>query len=96
MLGIEVFKKGQNEIWYNTRNTDKKEYTNSNFIPEFSIDTLEEKARIEGPYHELTKGGNLFSAEILKPEANTPENIQNLVDLMDKYNIGYAKVEIKQ
>ena len=76
--------------------TDKKEYTNSNFIPEFSIDTLEEKARIEGPYHELTKGGNLFSAEILKPEANTPENIQNLVDLMDKYNIGYAKVEIKQ
>ena len=76
--------------------TDKKEYTNSNFIPELSIDTLEEKARIEGPYHELTKGGNLFSAEILKPEANTPENIQNLVDLMDKYNIGYAKVEIKQ
>ena len=76
--------------------TDKKEYTNSNFIPELSIDTLEEKARIEGPYHELAKGGNLFSAEILKPEANTPENIQNLVDLMDKYNIGYAKVEIKQ
>ena len=76
--------------------TDKKEYTNSNFIPEFSVNTLEEKARIEGPYHELTKGGNLFSAEILKPEANTPENIQNLVDLMDKYNIGYAKVEIKQ
>ena len=76
--------------------TDKKEYTNSNFIPNSCEIALEEKAKIEGEYHKLTKGGNLFCAKLEEVEARMPENIQKVVDLMDKYNIGYAKVQIKK
>ena len=76
--------------------TDKKEYTNSNFIPTAYDLSMEEKAKIESEYHELTKGGNLFCAKLEETEAKKPENIEKIVDLMDKYNLGYVSVQIKK
>ena len=75
--------------------TDKKEYTNSNFIPAIYECTLEEKARIEGPYHALTRGGNLFCAKLEESEAKVPENVQKVIDLVDKYDIGYVSIKVK-
>ena len=76
--------------------TDKKEYTNSNFIPIAYDLSIEEKAKIESAYHELTKGGNLFCVKLEEAEAEKPENIEKIVDLMDKYNLGYASIQIKK
>lgn len=75
--------------------TDKSEYTDSFFIPESCKINIEEKARIEGTYHELTKGGNLFCAKLEKEKLQEPENIEKLVELMDTYNIGYLCVQAK-
>lgn len=75
--------------------TDKKEYTNGSFVSNYYENTLEEKAKIEGPYHKLTKGGNIFCAKLEESEAKKSENIQNIVNLMDQYNIGYASIQVK-
>lgn len=76
--------------------TDKERYTNSNFVPTYYEIDLEEKAKIEGEYHKLTKGGNIFCASLEESKAKTPENIEKVIDLMDKYNLGYISIEIKK
>ncbi|MBR1873137.1 MAG: anaerobic ribonucleoside triphosphate reductase [Bacteroidales bacterium] len=72
--------------------TDKDYYTNSNHVPVYYHCTPEHKARIEAPYHELTRGGHIFYVEIDGDATHNPEAIMNIVDLMDKYNIGYGSV----
>ena len=72
--------------------TDKDYYTNSNHVPVNFKCTPEHKARIEGPYHELTKGGHIFYVEMDGDATHNPEAIMQIVDLMDKYNIGYGSV----
>ena len=76
--------------------TDKKEYTNGNSLPVDYKGTLEEKAKIEGPYHKLTKGGNKFEAEMQEQEIQNPENLQELMRLIEKYDIGYANIKVKK
>ncbi|MBP5482997.1 MAG: anaerobic ribonucleoside triphosphate reductase [Bacteroidales bacterium] len=72
--------------------TDKYYYTNSNHVPVYYKCTPEHKARIEAPYHELTRGGHIFYVEIDGDATHNPEAIMRIVDLMDKYNIGYGSV----
>ena len=72
--------------------TDKDYYTNSNHVPVYYKCTPEHKARIEAPYHELTRGGHIFYVEIDGDATHNPEAIMRIVDLMDKYNIGYGSV----
>ena len=72
--------------------TDKDYYTNSNHVPVNFKCTPEHKARIEGPYHELTRGGHIFYVEMDGDATHNPEAIMQIVDLMDKYNIGYGSV----
>ena len=50
------------------------------------------KAEIEAPYHELTRGGHIFYVEIDGDATHNPEAIMDIVDLMDKYDIGYGSV----
>lgn len=76
--------------------TDKKAYTNGNFLPINDENSTEEKAKIEGMYHELTKGGNLFCIKLEEKEVQKVENIQKIVNLIDKYNIGYASIQVKK
>lgn len=76
--------------------TDKKAYTNGNFLPINDENLAEEKAKIEGMYHELTKGGNLFCIKLEEKEVQKVENIQKIVNLIDKYNIGYASIKVKK
>jgi len=76
--------------------TDQKAYTDGNSLPANEERTLEEKARVEGPYHKLTKGGNLFVAEIEEKEAQKPESLYKLANLIEQYDIGYASIQTKK
>ena len=72
--------------------TDKDYYTNSNHVPVYYKCTPKHKAEIEGPCHDLTRGGHIFYVEIDGDATHNAEAIMAIVDLMDKYNIGYGSV----
>ena len=72
--------------------TDKEYYTNSSHIPVYFHCSPRHKAEIEAPYHEYEKGGHIFYVEIDGDATHNPEAIMNIVDLMDRYNIGYGSV----
>lgn len=72
--------------------TDKDYYTNSNHVPVYYHCSAKHKAEIEAPYHELTRGGHIFYVEIDGDATHNPQAIMDVVDLMDKYNIGYGSV----
>ncbi len=72
--------------------TDKIYYTNSNHVPVYYHCSPKHKAEIEAPYHELTRGGHIFYVEIDGDATHNPEAIADIVDLMDKNNIGYCSV----
>ena len=72
--------------------TDKIYYTNSNHIPVYYKCSPRHKAEVEAPYHELTGGGHIFYVEIDGDATHNPKAISDIVDLMDKYNIGYGSV----
>ena len=72
--------------------TDKDYYTNSNHVPVYYHCSPRHKAKIEAPYHELTGGGHIFYVEIDGDATHNEEAIMQIVDLIDKYNIGYGSV----
>ena len=72
--------------------TDKDYYTNSNHVPVYYKCTPKHKAEVEAPYHDLTRGGHIFYVEIDGDATHNAEAIMAIVDLMDKYNIGYGSV----
>jgi len=72
--------------------TDKIYYTNSNHVPVYYKCSPKHKAQVEAPYHQLTGGGHIFYVEIDGDATHNPQAIMDIVDLMDKYNIGYGSV----
>ncbi len=72
--------------------TDKDYYTNSNHVPVYYKCSAKHKAEVEGPYHALTDAGHIFYVEIDGDATHNPEAIMSIVDLIDKYNIGYGSV----
>lgn len=72
--------------------TDKDYYTNSNHVPVYYHCSPRHKAQIEAPYHEMTRGGHIFYVELDGDATHNPEAIMQIVDLMDKYNMGYGSV----
>ena len=72
--------------------TDKIYYTNSNHVPVYYKCSPKHKAEVEAPYHVLTGGGHIFYVEIDGDATHNPQAIMDIVDLMDKYNIGYGSV----
>ncbi len=72
--------------------TDKIYYTNSNHVPVYYHCSPKHKAEIEAPYHDLTRGGHIFYVEIDGDATHNPQAIADVVDLMDRYNIGYCSV----
>jgi len=72
--------------------TDKDYYTNSSHVPVYYKCTPEHKAKIEGPYHKYENAGHIFYVEVDGDATHNPEAIMNIVDLMDKYDIGYGSV----
>jgi len=72
--------------------TDRDYYTNSNHVPVYYKCTALKKAQIEAPYHDLTRGGHIFYVEIDGDATHNPSVIESVVDMMDKYNMGYGSV----
>lgn len=72
--------------------TDRIFYTNSNHVPVYYRCSPRHKAQVEAPYHELTGGGHIFYVEIDGDATHNPKAISDIVDLIDRYNIGYGSV----
>ena len=72
--------------------TDKDYYTNSNHVPVYYRCSPRHKAKIEAPYHPLTLGGHIFYVEMDGDATHNEKAIMQIVDLMDKYDIGYGSV----
>ena len=72
--------------------TDRDYYTNSNHVPVYYKCSASHKAQIEAPYHDLTRGGHIFYVELDGDATHNVEAVMNVVDLMDKYNIGYGSI----
>ncbi|MBR5277199.1 MAG: anaerobic ribonucleoside triphosphate reductase [Bacteroidaceae bacterium] len=72
--------------------TDRIYYTNSNHVPVYYKCSPKHKAEVEAPYHDLTRGGHIFYIEIDGDATHNPQAIMDIVDLMDKNNIGYCSV----
>ena len=72
--------------------TDREYYTNSNHVPVYYKCSARHKAEVEAPYHDLTRGGHIFYVELDGDATHNPEAIMKVVDMMDRYNIGYGSV----
>lgn len=72
--------------------TDRDYYTNSNHVPVWHKCTMEEKAKVECAYHPLTLAGHIFYCEFDGDAARNPQAVMDFVQLIRKYNIGYASV----
>ena len=72
--------------------TDKDYYTNSNHVPVYYKCSPRHKAKVESPYHDLTRGGHIFYVEMDGDATHNEEAIMQIVDLLDKYNMGYGSV----
>ena len=47
---------------------------------------------MEAPYHELTRGGHIFYVELDGDATHNIEAVMDIVNLIDKYNIGYGSI----
>lgn len=72
--------------------TDKEYYTNSSHVPVYYKCTPEHKAKIEGPYHKYENAGHIFYVEMSGDATHNPRAIEQVVDLMRKYDIGYGSI----
>ena len=72
--------------------TDNDYYTNSGHVLVYYHCTPEHKAKIEGPYNKYENAGHIFYVELDGDATHNPEAIMRIVDLMDKYDIGYGSV----
>ena len=72
--------------------TDRDYYTNSNHVPVYYKCTARHKAEVEAPYHEKTRGGHIFYVEIDGDATHNPAVVMNIVDMMDRYDMGYGSV----
>lgn len=72
--------------------TDREYYTNSNHVPVYYHCSASHKAQIEAPYHDLTRGGHIFYIELDGDATHNLEAVEQIVDLIDKYNIGYGSI----
>lgn len=72
--------------------TDKAYYTNSNHVPVYYKCSAAHKAEIEAPYHDLTRGGHIFYVELDGDATHNVQAVMDVVELMDKYNIGYGSI----
>ena len=72
--------------------TDREYYTNSSHVPVYYKCSARHKAEVEAPYHDLTRGGHIFYVEIDGDATHNPEAVMRVVDMMDRYNMGYGSV----
>lgn len=91
-LSGKFTKKDRKEFGFIEGVTDRDYYTNSNHVPVYYKCSALHKAKTEAPYHNLTRGGHIFYVEIDGDATHNPQVIMSVVDMMDKYDMGYGSV----
>ena len=91
-LSGKFVKKDKEEFGIIKGVTDKDYYTNSNHVPVYYHCSPKHKAEVEAPYHALTLGGHIFYVEIDGDATKNIQAIMDIVNLMDKNNIGYGAI----
>lgn len=91
-LSGKFTKKDRQKYGIVTGVTDRDYYTNSNHVPVYYKCSASHKAQIEAPYHEMTRGGHIFYVELDGDATHNVEAVMNVVDLMDKFDIGYCSI----
>jgi ribonucleoside-triphosphate reductase len=72
--------------------TDREYYTNSSHVPVYYKCSAMHKAEIEAPYHDLERAGHIFYVEIDGDATHNPSVVASVVDMMDKFNMGYGSI----
>lgn len=72
--------------------TDKEEYTSSFQLPENFKISIENRIKIEAPYHALTNGGHITYAKIDKKVINPVEENMKIVHMMKDAGTGYGAI----
>ena len=72
--------------------TDKDQYTNSFHVPAQCKISVENKIKLEAPYHEYTNGGHITNIYLEKNQ--DVEDFMNIVHLMKEQGIGYGAIRI--
>ncbi len=72
--------------------TDKEYYTNSFHIPVYSKVSIEEKIKIEAPYHALTNAGHITYIELDGDTTNNLNAFEKIVRIMKESGVGYGAI----
>jgi ribonucleoside-triphosphate reductase len=72
--------------------TDREYYTNSSHVPVYYKCSAMHKAQVEAPYHCLERAGHIFYVEIDGDATHNPAVVANVVDMMDKLDMGYGSI----
>lgn len=72
--------------------TDREYYTNSNHVPVYYKCSVQRKAEVEAPYHELTPAGHIFYIEMDGNPLDNLKAVEKSIDYMLDLNIGYISI----
>lgn len=72
--------------------TDKKHYTNSNHIPVAYKINIQDKIRLEAPYHKYCNAGHILYVELDGDVSKNWEVVKTVNDTMYKNNAGYWSI----
>ncbi len=72
--------------------TDRAYYTNSFHIPVYYHISINDKIKLEAPYHALTNGGHITYVELDGDTALNVEAFEKVVRLMKEAGIGYGAI----
>ena len=72
--------------------TDRDYYTNSFHVPVYYPTSIENKLKLEGPYHALTNAGHISYIELDGDPKDNPEVMEKVVRLMYENGIGYGSI----
>lgn len=67
-------------------------YTNSNHVPVYYKCSVNRKAEVEAPYHELTPAGHIFYIEMDGNPLDNLRAVEKSIDYMLDLNIGYISI----
>lgn len=72
--------------------TDKQYYTNSFHVPVYYDISIDDKLRLEAPYHALTNAGHITYVELDGDTTKNLEAFEDVIRKMHDYQIGYGAV----
>ncbi len=72
--------------------TDRAYYTNSFHVPVYKDVSIDEKLKLEAPYHALTNAGHITYVELDGDTSKNLEAFEDVIRKMHKYEIGYGAI----